>query len=113
MDERFKVFTVFFPIFAVIAIGGVIFFYLNRNVNLKRKVLVPGFVISSLIFLGFIYSMKLPNNVFWIAVPAVILISYLNIRVTKFCDSCGRTIIGQNPFSPPNYCSKCGAPLNT
>jgi uncharacterized protein (DUF983 family) len=55
--------------------------------------------------------MHFPAEAFYLAVPAVILISLLNIRATKFCDSCGKMVMNQNVLSPPKYCSKCGAEL--
>lgn len=48
-----------------------------------------------------------------VVVPAVVLISYLNIRFTKFCDKCGATLYSHNWFVPMTFCSKCGAELPT
>jgi ribosomal protein L37E len=44
---------------------------------------------------------------FLLGVPAVALLAFINIRNSKFCDSCGR----QNYGPPAKFCSKCGAPL--
>jgi hypothetical protein len=46
-----------------------------------------------------------------LAVPAVAIISYMNIRMTRFCESCGRTLHRQPLFSKPRFCSHCGAAL--
>ena len=48
----------------------------------------------------------------FVTVPAVSLISWLNIRQTKFCDECSSTMFSHNWFSKIKYCSKCGAALN-
>ena len=113
MDERFQVFSIFFLIAAVMSVGGLLFFYLNRNVKLKRTVLLLGTAISIPILLVFIYLMDFPSIILWVAIPGAILVPLLNIKTTQFCKSCGRTIFEYNPFSPPKYCSKCGASLNT
>lgn len=46
-----------------------------------------------------------------IVVPAVAFISFLNIRMTKFCDSCGATLYNTAWFRPMRFCSSCGASM--
>jgi hypothetical protein len=55
--------------------------------------------------------MTFPSYVVLVMGPVVALITFLNMRSVKFCDAYGNTINGQNPFSPPQVCSKCGAKL--
>jgi hypothetical protein len=64
------------------------------------------------LFLTFVALMDFPRPFFLFLIPAVALMTFLNLRNTKFCDACGKTLINQNPFSPPAFCSKCGAALN-
>ena len=86
------------------------FLYLNKNVALKRKVLPASIIFTSILHLAFTWITGAPAHVFIFVVPGVALIAFLNIRNIKFCNSCGRTISGSNPFSPPKFRSKCGAP---
>ena len=46
-------------------------------------------------------------------VPVSGLIAYLNIKLTRFCDHCGKTLISQNWFSPWRYCPACGSKLDS
>jgi hypothetical protein len=101
----------FFVLWAVLGVGSALFFWLNRDAALKRKVFPPLMIGAGVIFIGFIWLTGAPTQFLFIAIPAVVLISFLNIRGMKFCDSCGRTIHSQNPFSPAEFCSKCGAKL--
>lgn len=99
----------FFVFWMVLGIGGAAFFLGSRNAGLKRKALPLYIVAISVIFLGFIYFAD--GTVPWLVLVFVPLIGLLNIRMTKFCNSCGATIISRNFFSTPRYCQMCGAKL--
>ena len=105
------IFLIFFATWVVLGVLSFAFFTFNRNAALKRKVWTPFVVATALIFVGFIWLVGAPSQVLYVAGPAVALITMLNIRTTRFCDSCGRTIFAQNPFSRPEFCHKCGAKL--
>jgi len=47
-----------------------------------------------------------------VTIPAVALITFLNLRSTRFCDGCGRTVYTQNLLKPARYCPHCGALLD-
>ena len=104
-------FPVFFIVWIALTIGSGLFFWLNRNAELKRKVLPPLLLVAGALFIGFIWVSGAPVNLLYIAIPLVALITILNIRGIKFCDACGSTLHSQNPFSPSKFCSKCGAEL--
>jgi hypothetical protein len=55
--------------------------------------------------------MGFPLEAFYVLAPAVALITFLNLRSVKFCNTCGKTLINQIPFTAPKFCSKCGAKL--
>lgn len=106
-----KLFPIFFGVWAVLGLLSAGFFFLNRNASLKRKVWPPFNIFTGLLFIGFIWAMGFPAHVLYIAVPAVALITLLNLRAMQFCGSCGATLMNQNPLSRPAFCSKCGAKL--
>ena len=106
-----QVFPVFFGVWIVLGIFSTGFFYLNKNAALKRKVWPPFISAVGILFLGFTWAMGVPAGTFFFAVPAVALITLLNLRTVTFCNSCGATLRSQNPFSRPAFCSKCGAKL--
>ena len=106
-----QLFPAFFAIWAMLGVGSAVFFSLNRNAALKKRVLPPFLIFTGVLFLGFVFYTGAPKDFLYIAVPMVALIMLLNMRTIRFCDACGRTLYNQNLFSPPKFCSKCGASL--
>jgi hypothetical protein len=100
---------VFIIIWILLSLFSSGFFFFNRNAALKRK-LWPWFVTGvGVLFLGFVGFFG-GYRVLYFAGPAVALITLLNLRTVRFCDSCGRTIY-KTFLSPPKFCSQCGAEL--
>ena len=106
-----QVFPVFFGVWVVLGLFSAGFFFLNKNAQLKRKVWPRFVVVTGALFAGFVWAMGFPSHVMFIVVPAVALITVLNLHAVQFCNSCGATIMSQNPLSKPAFCSKCGAGL--
>lgn len=100
-------------IWTILGLASFLFFRFNRNSHLKRKVLPIVVIVAGLIFGGFAYRLmgRFPPQVLYLMVPALILISYLNIRTTHFCDSCGRTLFRQPIFIRTPFCPHCGGEL--
>jgi hypothetical protein len=76
-------------------------------------------ILAGILFVAFSTTMAVLGSRSWmslgilaITVPAVTVISYMNIKLTKFCDKCGATLINSNWFSSMKFCSKCGAELD-
>jgi hypothetical protein len=106
-----QVFPIFFGVWILLGVAGFRLFYVGRDVAFKRKYF-PWYVgLAAVLFLGFGIATGLP--LFGIAVMAlfVALISYMNLRATRFCDACGCTVVQPMPFSRAEFCSRCGAPF--
>lgn len=104
-------FPAFFVIWVLMGLGVSTFFSLSRNAALKRRVWPYVSVATGLVFVGFAVTMGFPQQGLLLMVPFVALITLLNVRATKFCDACGKTVRDQNLFSPMKFCPKCGAQL--
>jgi hypothetical protein len=104
----------FMIVWVILALISFLFFQFNRNAAVKRAVRLPLIVVVGIVFAAFLYYQvgHQQPQILYIAVPAIILISFLNIRMVRFCDSCGKTIYQQLPFSRPRYCPYCGAKLD-
>jgi hypothetical protein len=100
---------VFVGVWGVLCLFSACFFFLSKNATLKRKVWPPFSVAAAILFVGFAWAMDAPPQMFVIIIPAVALVTLLNLRAMKFCDACGKTTMSQNLMSPPQFCSKCGA----
>ncbi len=114
MQRGDQVFPYFVAVWIVLGALGFYFFYLNKDAAFKRKYF-PWFTgLVAVLFLVFLLLMRFPPQTFVLAVPALALITFLNIRGTRFCSSCGRTIFSQGfPGARPEYCSSCGAKLDS
>jgi hypothetical protein len=99
-------------IWGLLGLGSFLFFHLNRNAALKRRIW-PVYIVSVGLVLGGLmyFSMGRQRDVLYLGVPAIILISFLNIRTTRFCESCGKTLYSQPIFSRTQFCPHCGAEL--
>ena len=105
------VFQIFMGTWIVLGLATFAIFFLSNDAKLKRK-LWPYFVVGGgVLFVGFMLAMGFRGEALYVMVPAIIVISVLSLRSTKFCDSCGKTIINQNFLVKPKFCVKCGAPL--
>jgi hypothetical protein len=105
-------FIVLWVVWAALSAGTWLFYMRNRDAALKRRVLRVQMPLVAIAFLAIVVVMLWPHlEVLVIMVPAVALITWLNLRNTKFCDACGATLINQNWLSGPRHCSRCGAPL--
>lgn len=64
--------------------------------------------------IAFIVLAGFPRRVLFIAVPAVAIISYLNLRLIVFCPNYGRTINNQAmSFQRVEFCPYCGSKLES
>lgn len=96
-DDAVPVFVV---VWVALGLASFLFFQFNRNTALKRTVFPIFIIVIGIIFGGFVYFImgRLHPQILYLAIPAIILISFLNIRTTRFCDSCGRTLFRQPIF---------------
>jgi hypothetical protein len=95
-----------------LGIGGLWFTYLDKNIARKKR-LLPVFTIGTgIIFLLFTFLMIPSVSVMAFAVPAVALVTWLNLRIMRVCSACGRTIQSGMWFTKAEYCPKCGARLD-
>jgi hypothetical protein len=101
-------FPPFFVIWAALCLV-VWTFYWKGGLAAKRRWHPRIVVGSALLFLGFI-ALVMPFALV-LAVPAVAAISFLNLKMTKFCGACEATLFQNPPWATVRFCSKCGTSL--
>lgn len=92
-----------------LGLAGAIFY---RKASYEtKKFWHPIFVIAAgIIFFAFTeFASGGKTPVFFVI--AIALITYLNLRSTRFCPRCGKTLTGRL-FAKAKFCSKCGASLD-
>jgi hypothetical protein len=102
-----------FPIFMGVWLAllvAVSLFYWKGSLATKRRFHPYVVIAAALIFLGFI-TLIMPASTFVVIVPVVALVSFLNYKVTKFCDACGATTV-RVPGANAAPCRKCGATIS-
>ena len=112
MENSKEIFGIFFGTWVVLGIVSWVFFTFYKNISVKRKILPPWLIFIGVLFIFFIYLMGAPVQAYWIVVPAIIVITALNMYVIRFCDSCGK-VFNKFPFQGIKYCAKCGAELTS
>jgi hypothetical protein len=90
---------------------SLIFFCLGKNTGLKRRVFPWFIAFAGVLFVTFGYFIFGTTQLKFM-IPAIIIISYLNITGTLFCDKCGQINTRRDFFQPIKHCSKCGHALN-
>lgn len=103
------VFTIFIGVWVTLLVV-VGLFYWRGSLATKRRFHPFVVIAAALIFLGFI-TLIMPASTFVVIVPVVALMSFLNYKSTKFCDSCGATTV-RVPGTKPAPCRKCGAAVS-
>ena len=112
------VFACFIGTWIILGIVGVFLFYLSKNVAFKRKWFPRYVILVGILFVSFvtaITALSSSSHEVWrmlaFMLPVIMLITYMNVKLTKFCDKCGSTLFPQNWFAPLRFCPKCGAEL--
>lgn len=101
----------FIALWIVLGLGTAAFFHFNNDAALKRKIWPVFSVGTSILFLAFVWFSGIKGEAMYFMVFAIILITGLNLKSVKFCDSCGKTLDNQSPFSKQEFCPKCGNKL--
>lgn len=87
-----------------------VFFRFNHNGRLKQRVAQVLLVVGPILMLAFV-AFGMPGDpkvALYLAAPFAAL-TWLNLRITKFCPKCGERQQGNLLREPPKLCSSCGA----
>jgi|SRR5690242_1869232 hypothetical protein len=101
----------FFGVWVTLAVVGLWGTYLDKNVARKKRSIPTFIVAAGVLFLGFVLLITGDLRALVFALPAVALITFLNLRQFRVCSACGRTIHSGMWFAKAQYCPKCGARL--
>jgi hypothetical protein len=102
----------FIGVWIAFGIVGLWVTYLDKNV-IRKKRLLPVFIVGAgVVFVLFTLLMKGDFRAMVFVIPAVALITFLNLRQFKVCPTCGRTIHSGMWFAKARYCPKCGGRLD-
>lgn len=107
-------FFIFFFGWGLINLTGFLFFKFYKNIYVK-KIVFPIFVIfTGIVFAYFTWSLmgyRSDPFLLFVFFPMIALISFLNIKNTRFCLNCGNIAYSQNWLKRITECPKCNKPL--
>jgi len=86
-------------------------FNIRNDYKFKVKYFKYFTIILGVMFIGYAAAMGAPRQVYFMIVPAVALMTFMNLKFTRFCRNCGKTIINYMPFTSIEFCPKCGSRL--
>lgn len=111
-------FACFMGTWVVLGITSIFLFYDNKNTVFKRKWFPRFVILVGILFMIFSTASLATSarsledwSMLAAEAPIVAIITYLNIKLTRFCDNCGSTLIPQIRWTPIRFCPKCGAEL--
>lgn len=110
MDE--KTFNYFFILWMILGFVSFCFFTFYKNTQVKRKLFAPYIIFVGVLFGGIVLFSTKELWTLYFLVPSIALISYMNIKNSKFCDACGKLSYNYALFPKMRYCSKCGTELD-
>jgi len=112
-------FIAFILVFIPLGLLGTYVFHFSRDAAFKKKwfppyVILVGVVFGSYVAATSLISAKAGQAWFplFIFIPGIAAISYLNIKLTHFCTSCGKTYLHQSLFTAAKNCPYCGGKFN-
>ena len=104
-------FSVFFVVWLAAGAASAIFLW-RGSPEAKRTWFPRIQVAAGMAFVLFVYWVTPGQAVLVILLPAVALITFLNVRFTKFCPNCGAYHQGFGALYRVNFSRKCGSPLS-
>lgn len=111
MSALDRAFMLFFALWVVWGLGTYLALYRRRPAAFRRAWHARVAVASSAMFLTFLLyaaSIGLPRENLFLFVPAVLALTFVNVRNTRFCDACGKQTFA---LKRPARCPRCGAPV--
>lgn len=112
MENQEQLFFWFMAVWVGISLIGIWLFQISKDIERKQR-LIRSFIIGTgVLFAGFsLYMMRSADVAFFI-IPAVVPITWRNLRNMKICGSCGKFLNNAAIWTKMEYCSKCGASLS-
>ncbi len=108
-ENRPVVLAVVWVIFGILEL---LFYFACKDVTLKRKLHPWIHSVMGVLLIGIVLwaIAPIPASVVFGLIPAVAFAVYMNIKFTRFCKGCGKTVYYWT-FSRKVYCFGCGTQL--
>ena len=101
----FQLFLLFKSVGTLFLIGSLGYFFLGKDAAMKRKLMLPFFVVGGVLTVGVTYySQGLIAAL--VASALVVFVSQLFLRTLVICDPCGR-IVNDRQGRVPEACPSC------
>ena len=95
----------------VIDLASLALLHVSRSGAFGRKYFPMYAALRAGLLLGIGVGLEVPGGVLALVISFLTLVSYVQLRRLQFCETCGRTVPRQRPFSKPEFCIRCGTSL--
>lgn len=103
---------IFFGTWIVLGALSSYLFFIRNDYKFKVTYYKYFVILVAFLFIGFVVAVGVSPQAYVILVPGVALVTFLNIKFTQFCKTCGKTIINRGlSFSRIEFCPRCGNKL--
>jgi len=109
-----RAFLMFFLVWVLWHIAAWMLVHRGRTTEFRRRWHPRSALISALAFCAFVFyivSIGFPKGILNIFIPAVVIVTFINIRNTRFCGYCGKQNFTASPVARLRECKRCGRPL--
>ena len=96
----------------LISLGSFVYFRMYPDIDLKRRFHRWFTIAYGTSFFLLIVLSEGASPISLLFGTVVVIVTYLNIRNTVFCDACGKATYNHAWFRKAEYCAKCGARLS-
>lgn len=97
--------------FVLVGVAMMLVLKFSDDVPFKRRVLLWSLTLMAPLGVGFFWAANAPLVMILLMIPGMAFIIFMNLRMIRFCDSCGRTLTNYNPIFRHKFCHNCGARL--
>ena len=111
IENKDLAYGIFVGVWVCLGLAAFFLFYLGHDYRFKVKYYPPFVVGTAVVFLVFAILTGFPPAAFLMIVPALTVISYLNIHNTRFCRNCGKGVVKRSFMDRRRSCPRCGATL--
>ena len=100
---------VLFGAFWVALMAGLWIYAYRAGVATKKRWHTALTILPGVLFFAFACVVADSTRELLAIAPAILFITFLNWKFSKFCERCGRVVTQHFPRS--NFCTGCGAPM--
>lgn len=111
METRLELASALLAAWLLLGLLSFVFFRRHKDAGLKRKASRWLPIGTGVLLPAVVLALSGRPRLLLAAIPAVILFTWLSVRLTRFCDACGAMLHDHLGLARMAFCARCGAKL--